>query len=173
MKSNKFLRAAAFTLSSAGLMLPQSRLQAATADIPAAVQPAAPAVLDVALANGGVMQGQVIDAQGHPVPMTPIAVLHESKEVAKTTTDADGNFTVSGLRSGQHVIVAGDEGKLVRMWSENTAPPSANSRVMITKGQQIARGQGLFSPTGLMLLGLGGIVAGGLISQNNSDRSGS
>jgi hypothetical protein len=173
MKSNKFLKAAAFTLSSAGLMLPQSRLQAATADIPAAVQPAAPAVLDVALADGGRMQGQVVDPQGQPVAKTSVAVLHDGKEVALTTTDSEGNFTISGLRSGQHVIVAGDDGKLVRMWSQNTAPPSANSRVMITKGQQIARGQGLLSPTGLMLLGLGGIVAGGLISQNNSDRSGS
>ena len=173
MKSKKFFQAAAFTLSSAGLLLPQARLQAATADVPASIQSAAPAVLDIALGTGGVMQGQVVDAQGQAVDKASVAVLHEGKEVAKTTTDAEGNFMVGGLRSGQHVIVAGDEGKLVRMWSENTAPPSANSRLMITKGQQIARGQGLFSPTGLMLLGLGGIVAGGLIAQDNSDRSGS
>jgi hypothetical protein len=170
MKPIHLLRAAALTLSSAGLLLPQSRVLAATVETPApAVDPAAPMVLDVALAEGGLLLGQVVDPQGQPVADAPVAVLYQGKEVAKTTSDATGNFAVSGLKGGAHVVQSGEHGGICRMWSPQTAPPSANRQVLLVKGSQVARGQGFFSPGGLLMLtGVGLIVAAGVISQENS-----
>jgi hypothetical protein len=170
MKPKKFFQATVCAFSSAGLLMPQSQLLAATPDAPPAqIQPAAPMVLDVALAEGGLLRGQVVDGAGQPVAEAPVAVFYEGKEVAKTTSDADGNFAISSLKGGQHVVISGDHGGLCRMWSTQTAPPSANSRMLIVKSPQLVRGQWL-SGGGLLMLGvLGGIVAGGVISQGSSD----
>ena len=173
MKSRKVLKAAAVALAGAGMLAPHASLMAATSAAPAAVPAAAPAVLDVALAPGGVMQGQVVDAQGQPAAEAPVTVFHEGREVAQTTADAQGNFSIQGLKAGQHVVLSGDHGGLYRMWADQTAPPAANNRVMIVKNGQVARGQGLSGRGGLLMAGvLGGIVAGGVISQDDG-RSGS
>jgi hypothetical protein len=174
MQTSKFLRAAAFTLSSAGLLVPQSVFAAAPA-VQSEVQPAAPAVLDVALSQGGVMRGQIVDGQGQPVANAPVALHHGGKEVASTSSDQEGNFAFSGLRGGQHVVVSGEYGGLCRVWTPETAPPSASSSMLLVHGNQTVRGQWFGGrPGGLLMLGvLGGIVAGGLISQGDDNRSGS
>ena len=172
MISLRLLRTSAVALSGVGLLAPQSLL-AAQITSPAEVQAASPAVLDIALAEGGVMRGQVVDEQGQGVAEAPISVIYEGKQVAKTVSDAQGRFAVSGLRGGQHVVVSDDHAGLCRVWSAQTAPPSANDRVLIVKGNQTVRGQGLGGRAGLIMIGvLGGIVAGGLISQEHG-RSGS
>jgi hypothetical protein len=173
MKPNKFFQATVCAFSSAGLLMPQARLLAATPDAPAHVQPAAPMVLDVALAEGGLFRGQVVDSAGQPVAEAPVAVFYEGKEVAKTTSDADGNFAINSIKCGPHAVISGEHGGLCRMWTAQTAPPSANKRVLIVKGTPQVRGQGLGGGGGLLMLGvLGGIIAGGVISQSSSDDNG-
>lgn len=176
MKSHRFLQAAAITISSAGLVLPQSLLAAESPALPTATSPAdaaAPAVLDVALTQGGLLQGKVLDTQGQPVADAPVSVRFEGKEVASTKSSVDGSFAVRGLRGGTHVVVSGEHGGICRMWTAESAPPSARSAVMIVRGGQIARGQGFVSGPGLLMAGLlGGAVAGGLISQDNSNGNG-
>lgn len=174
MKSVRFLQAAAVTISSAGLILPQSSVMAAAPQgQPAARAQAdsdAPAVLDVTLTNGGVLRGQVVDVQGQPAAEAPVAVYHQGKQIATTKTLADGSFAVSGLRGGTHVVTSGDNGGICRMWAPGSAPPSAQQGIMIVRGGQTARGQGFTSGAGLLMLGaLGGIVAGGIISQDSGD----
>jgi hypothetical protein len=176
MKSTKLFQAAAVTISSAGLIFPSAQVMAAAPQEQAAksqAESAAPAVLDAKLSNGGVLRGQVVDGQGQPVANAPVSVLYEGKEVVSTKTAADGSFAVSGLRGGTHTVVSGDNGGICRLWSTDTAPPSARESVMIVRGGQVVRGQ--LSPTGkVIVLGaiVGGIVAGGVISQGDSNGNG-
>ena len=174
MQTSKFLRAAAFTLSSAGLLVPQS-VFATTPVVQAEVQSVAPIVLDVALSQGGVMRGQIVNGQGQPIANAPVSLHHAGKEVASTSSDAEGNFAFSGLRGGQHVIVSGDQAGLCRVWTAETAPPSATQNMLLVQGNETVRGQWFGARPGtLLMLGvLGGIVAGGLISQGVDHHSGS
>ena len=61
---------------------------------------AAPLALDVALGPGGTLAGQVLTADGTPLVGAPLTVREGSRQVASTTTDTNGRFTVSGLGSG-------------------------------------------------------------------------
>ena len=178
MKSNKILRAAAVTISSAGLLLPQAQVMAATPQSNHTAKPVAdavtPSVMDVTLGEGGMVRGQIVDAQGQPVVDAPVSVLHDGKEVVSTKTLADGSFAVNGLRSGTHVVASGEHGGVYRMWAPNSAPPSARPGIMIVRGGRVARGQGFTSGPGLLMLaGLAGIVTAGVVSQGDDHRSGS
>jgi hypothetical protein len=171
MKSGKLIRAAAVTITSAGLILPQSVALAAAPQEqePALLQKAETAIADVTLAAGGTIRGQVVDAQGQPVADAHVSVVHDGKTVAGTKTSADGTFAVRGLRGGAHVVMSGEHGGVYRMWAPETAPPSARPGIMIVRGSAATRGQnGWMSGKGLLMAGaLGGIVAGGVISQGN------
>jgi hypothetical protein len=140
------------------------------------VTTAAPVVQDVALETGGTLRGQVLDQQGNPMLQTTVSVWNAGQEVASTQTDASGNFVVSNLRGGNYVVVAGEDGGTFRLWTETTAPPQARSGVLIVSGRNVRRAQvggGFFTPFGLGMAGLiGGIIAGGVISQENSDQGG-
>ena len=178
MKSNKFFRAAAVAITSAGLILPQSQLLAAAPQDSQTTRPVAksltPSVMDVTLTDGGMLRGQIVDAQGQPVADAPVSVLFEGKEVVSTKTVADGSFAVNGLRNGTHVVASGENGGVYRMWSSDSAPPAARPGIMIVRGGRIARGQGFTSRAGLLMVaGLAGIVIAGTVSQGNDHRSGS
>jgi hypothetical protein len=169
MKASKLIHAAAVTIAGAGLILPQTVAWAAapSEQEPALLQPAETTITDITLATGGTLRGQVVDAQGQPVADVPVSVLHDGKAVAGTKTATDGTFAVRGLRGGTHVVMSGEHGGVYRMWASETAPPSARPGIMIVRGETTARGQsGLMSRRNLLMVGvLGGIVAGGVISQ--------
>src|SRR5688500_8644927 len=82
-----------------------------------------PAVADVALARGGLLQGQVVDAKGSPMKGAPVSVWHENQQVAKTVSDDNGQFQVAGLRGGVHMVVAGQNSSTYRLWTAEAAPP--------------------------------------------------
>jgi hypothetical protein len=87
---------------------------------------AKPAVADVALADGGLLRGQVVDPHtGVVAANLPVTVRMQDQIVASTRTDAAGRFAVQRLRGGVHQIIAGDSQGMYRFWSPGTAPPSA------------------------------------------------
>ena len=71
----------------------------------------APAILDVELAPGGVLSGQVVDAGGTPLAQVPVSVWRDTTELGRTVSDKEGRFAISGLNGGLHRVVAAD-GKL-------------------------------------------------------------
>ena len=92
-----FMSNVAVTLACLGLLLPQSVLAQQTT---AAKKSAKPPVRDLVLAQGGIVRGQVVDAQNVPVASTLVAVVANGKKIRETTTDRNGRFVVSGLQSG-------------------------------------------------------------------------
>jgi hypothetical protein len=105
-----------------------------------------PVVIDIALADGGTVHGQLIDLQGGRVAGVPVSLETQSRAVAATTTTADGRFTAQGLRGGvYHVATAQGQGTY-RFWSPGTAPPSArNNAIVYTQN-----GVGGFTPSMLL-----------------------
>jgi len=88
-----------------------------------AVEPTpSPQVSDVSLKDGGILLGRVVDLQGAGVTGVPVSVKAQNREVAQTTTTADGRFVVKGLRGGVYHVAAAEGQGVYRLWSAGTAP---------------------------------------------------
>ena len=123
MKTSRFVRSVVVSLATLGMCLPQVAM---------AVDPApAPAVVDVALADGGVLHGQVVDLQGSGVAGTPVTVKAQNHTVAATTTTANGAFGVKGLRGGVYQVATVQGQGVYRLWSAGTAPPAAQATAVV------------------------------------------
>lgn len=102
---------------------------------------AAVAPQDVALAEGGVLIGQVVNTAGKPQPMTPVALATGGQEIARVTTDKDGQFRVASLKGGVYQVSTSGNTSVYRFWAPRTAPPSSLNGLNMVTGNQIVRGQ--------------------------------
>jgi hypothetical protein len=123
MKIGRFVRSAMIALATLGICLPEIAL--------AASEPTPPAVVDIAMADGGVLQGQVVDLQGGNTTGIPVAVRAQNQEIIRTTTAKDGRFTIQGLRGGVYQVAAGEGQGVYRLWTANAAPPSAQRNAIV------------------------------------------
>jgi hypothetical protein len=130
MKRNQFhMTLAAFACL--GMLVPPSAL---------AIQPASLGN-DVALRPGGLLVGQVVDAQGATQAAKVVSIQYGDREVARTSTDQNGVFAAQGLRGGQYQIATDDGLSVCRLWAADTAPPSAHEAAIVVTGQEVVRGQ--------------------------------
>lgn len=130
---------------------------------------------DVALRDGGVLVGNVVDQQGIAQPATEVVVAYRDAEVARTVTDQNGVFAVRGLRGGQYRIATNQGASAVRAWSPETAPPAARPLARVVQGDQVVRGAFMGMSTGT-LLGVGVAVTAigvgvGVAIANDDDNS--
>lgn len=140
MRCMGVVRTGAIVLAVLGMLLPSSVLNAATKKDPAAK----PAVIDVELQEGGVFEGQLLNAQGTAQANAPVVLHRSDGEVATTITDQSGKFRVEGLRGGSYRVLAGRDSANYRLWAPDTAPPSAQSQALLVSGGRQIRGQGHF-----------------------------
>ena len=96
---------------------------------------------DVALHQGNLLIGQVVDAQGVSQPMATVTLTNHKSEVAEVQTDAEGKFSVAGLQGGVYRIASNGQQGIYRVWAPNTAPPAAQQGVTMVVGQDVVRGQ--------------------------------
>jgi hypothetical protein len=124
MKKGRFVRGLVVALATLGMCFPEVVL---------AATPQLPAVVDVALADGGVLHGQVVDLQGTGVTGVPVSVKDKDRSVAAATTTADGRFSVQGLKGGVYQVAAGQgQGQgIFRLWTAKAAPPSAKNNAIV------------------------------------------
>jgi hypothetical protein len=127
MRSGRLIRSMAVLLATLGMCLPQVALAAT----PTATTPPTPAVVDIAMADGGVLHGQVVDLQNRNVANVPVSVRAQDKEVARATTANDGRFAVQGLRGGVYQVAAGQGQGVYRVWTAKAAPPSAQNNAIV------------------------------------------
>ena len=123
MKTRRLVRAVLVSLATLGMCIPPAALAAESSPTPV--------VTDVALKDGGVLLGQVVDLQGGGVIGVPVSVKAQHREVAATTTTAEGRFTVPGLRGGVYHVAAAEGHGVYRLWSAGTAPPSARNGAIV------------------------------------------
>ncbi len=98
-------------------------------------------VIDVALGEGGILLGQVVDASGMPQAKVPVSLQAGQQQIGVAQTDANGYFAFSGLRGGVCQIVAAQGHAAYRVWTPGTAPPSAQQGALVVAGQDLVRGQ--------------------------------
>jgi hypothetical protein len=127
MRTGRLIRCVAVLLATLGMCLPQVVL----AQTPTATTPPTPAVVDIAMADGGVLHGQVVDLQNRSVASVPVFVRAQNQDIARTTTTSDGRFSVQGLRGGVYQVAAGQGQGVYRLWTANGAPPSAQNNAIV------------------------------------------
>jgi hypothetical protein len=123
MKTARLVRCVVVVLATVGTCVPQVALAVETAP--------KPAVVDIALRDGGTLHGQVVDLQGASVQGVPVSIKAQDRNVATVTTAADGRFAVPGLRGGVYHVAAADGQGVYRLWSAGTAPPSAQQGAIV------------------------------------------
>ncbi len=129
-------------LSVCGMMIPGfPALAAQPVAKPHVKQVKAPLVIDVALAEGHTLVGQVLTKDREPAANVQVSIRQGKKEIAHVRTDAQGKFSVSGVRPGVYQIVAADGVGLFRLWDGKVAPPAARKMVMVVSGAVVYRGQ--------------------------------
>lgn len=122
-------------LAVAGLALP---VQADNQPVPSA----APSVADIALTADGNLSGAVVRPDGKPLSNTAVQVLYKQNVVAEVKSDANGRYTVRGLRNGVHTVRSAGIQKVCRFWSASTAPRTAKKGLILSRDARIIRGQG-------------------------------
>lgn len=104
-------------------------------------QGAAEAMADVALQEGGVLQGQLLAADGTPQAGVPVELRRDGRPVAASTTNEAGLFAIAGVEAGMHELYTPAGRNIYRAWAPHTAPPSAQQGVLLVSGKQVVRGQ--------------------------------
>jgi hypothetical protein len=119
-------------------------------------------IIDVALAEDGSLNGQVLDLQGVPAAGATVAVVHQGEVVATVQTDSQGRYSVSGLNTGLYQVVTAQGITVCRVWTAKAAPPAAQAEALVIDGAHLMRGGLHGRPWGSFLSNpwvLGGIVA--------------
>jgi hypothetical protein len=133
MKTGNMLNGVLVTLAVLGLCFPEPLL--------AAAGPQGPVATDVALREGGVLVGQVVDTHGAGIGGTEVSVRQGAKDPVATKTGPDGSFAVKGLRGGVYQVAAVDGHGVYRLWTAGTAPPAASNKALLVAGKDVVRGQ--------------------------------
>ena len=171
MRLSHATKSLVFALTGWGLLAAQVPVMAAPpAEAPSAKSAPAAEITDIALASGGTLRGQVVDGQGVPQAKSAVTVSQKGQKVSAVRTDADGRFAVAGLKGGVYTVATTQGAGAVRLWTADAAPPAAHQQLLVVNGSPVARGQlGGGIGAGVLMVGaLGGIVAGGVISQENA-----
>ena len=172
MNVRRFLKSVVFGLACLGLSMGQAELLAATPKAQTTAKKIQ--INDVTLDAKGVFHGVVLDKNRKPIGMTEVVIAQGKRVIAKSKTDARGEFQVANLRGGNYQVVVAKQIGHIRLWSNGTAPPNASKRAyMVSK--PIIRGQGaigglasLGGSVGLVTLAAG-ITTVTLTTINNGD----
>ena len=118
-------------------------------------------IMDVALASGGVFDGQLVDPQGRQIGEAVVKLVRNGQVLAETVADAQGRFQFQNVRGGAYLVETPRGTFPVRLWSEGTAPPAARPAAVFVSSDAVMRGQiGYLDPvnTTTLLLGISGVV---------------
>lgn len=121
---------------------------------------ATPQTLDVKLGAQNQLLGRVVDSQGQPVSGINVRLISANGSVLETAAAQQGQFAFHSVRGGEYMLHVNGSSKLMRVWSEGTAPPAALPTVDVVVGPTVRGnfGGGLNHKQLLML----GLFAGGL-----------
>lgn len=163
-KGLAFLKSAVVALAMVGILFPQTRI---LADQKLPAKPmvkvvAANSILDIKLDKAGNFTGRTVSQTGAPIEGATVVLMQGKTEVAHSVTDKNGQFVAANLTSGVYQVKTGSTEGAYRLWSEQTAPPSAKPYGLLVVGQNGERGQcGCYDDCGGMLL-VGALAAAAL-----------
>ena len=120
MKSAGILRGVVMCLAALGVCL--------SGAVFAAPPAARPLVHDVALASGGMLEGQLFDAQGSPKAGMEVALLLEQRSLGTARTDTQGRFAFRGVRGGVYQLTTANGTGSYRLWAPGDCSQGHASR---------------------------------------------
>ena len=97
--------------------------------------------IDVALSSTGELKGSVINADYKAQSGKEVIIKKGEKEIARTVTNAKGEFAVSDLDQGIYVVSSEKGLAQVRVWDAVTAPPVAEKSVQLQTNAHVVRAQ--------------------------------
>ncbi len=164
-KGLAFLKSAIVALAMVGIVFPQTRI---LADQKLPAKPtvkvlAANSILDVSLGKSGSFTGRAVDQSGTPVEGAKVVLKQGKTDVGQSVTDKNGQFAVSNLKSGVYQVSSGATEGTYRLWSEQSAPPSAQAQGLLVLGENGARGQCgscCNDGSGILMLAAGALIVG-------------
>jgi len=133
MRNARYLTSAMAWLAVTGMCLPHVVLAGPPT-------PSRSPVADIALRDGGILLGQVVNADGTPLPNLSVSRRSDNRELASGATNKDGYFAFAGLRTGTYQVVTPAGVGTYQVWSAAIAPPSAQPGALIVAGDTV-RGQ--------------------------------
>jgi hypothetical protein len=101
-----------------------------------------PTMTDVALSDGGTLQGQVVDIQNVGQTGVPIVLRSQNRDVAQTISAANGQFEVRNLHGGVYNVATAQGENTFRLWAPRTAPPAAKNRAIVYVQNAVSGGGG-------------------------------
>ena len=158
MMRARLLRRCAVTLSILSLLTAQT-VQATGPVLERTISPqsAAATIADIALQQDGILQGQLLAADGVPQAGVAVALRKDGRPVAASATNDAGLFVMSGVEAGMYELHTPAGRNIYRVWAPATAPPSAQEGILLVSGQQVVRGQ--FGTPNPWMQGLGSTLA--------------
>ena len=148
----KWLRGGIVALATLGILVPQLALGAKPVANPKAhtvLAKLSPKARDAVLQKNGVLSGQVLDKQAKPVAKASVVLVHQGQLTTAAKTDANGKFSVAGVKPGVYQVVTDHGVSTYRVFDARTAPKTAKSTVVVVNDAEVVRGA----------LGGGGLLA--------------
>ena len=96
---------------------------------------------DLALTARGLLPGQVVDAQGKPMPGAEVRLIDAQGNAVVARTNNRGQFAYQDVPRGVYHLQAGEHVRVTRVWPRTVAPPSAQQSVLLVGESQAIRGQ--------------------------------
>jgi len=96
-------------------------------------------IVDVALTQGNLLRGQLVNGEGAARAGIQVTVSADLWVICQTTTDEQGVFAVRMERGGMYTLSDGTTSTLVRVWTNQAAPPSANDGVLMVSDENVSR----------------------------------
>jgi len=158
MKTRRIVNGVMVSLAAIGFLLPQPLVAGNPAP--------ASAVVDVALRDGGVLIGQVVDEQGAAMENVGVSLRYQDRDLVASKTTKEGYFAFKGLRGGVYQIVAARGHGVYRVWSPGTAPPAAQEGALVVSDNTVVRGQqdGCGCPGGFRAFITNPLVIAGIVA---------
>lgn len=175
MKIWKHIRRTAFVATACSLAMPTLARAAEPQSFTTAMAASeAPAAIDVALAEGGTLRGQLVDPQGRPLADSPVQLRRNGTLLATTSTDENGTFELTGVGGGSYLLASVNCNQHCRLWAPGTAPPATKDALLLISCDPLMRGSGgyIFGALGNPWV-LGGVTAAALAVPLALDHDGS
>lgn len=142
--SSKYWKNSLATLAVATVSLQPHLLIGAEPAVQPAQQRAIQVAHDIMLTEGGVLTGRLVNEQGNAMAMQAVSLQTAGKEVARITTDKEGNFQAANLKGGVYQVASTGHQGVYRLWTAKTAPPAAQKGLTLVSHKDVVRGQ--FAP---------------------------
>ncbi len=126
MCSWKAIRELLAVFAACGLLMPPSFVAAQTPVVSELATPVTHVTAkDVALDDGGFLQGVVVDDGGNPQSDVLMYVVKDGVIAGTTSTGTAGEFQLKLERGGSYNLLVGNRAMSLRCWTALTAPPKA------------------------------------------------